>query len=88
MKASLFSPLDTYKLYSSEIIRRVSERNLSQRTLVAKCNISKGAVCNSLKREQEYLKDYESNQSADVKRKTKSEFGKNINDGLYSWFVA
>ncbi len=42
---------------------------LSQKDLAAKYKISKGAVFNILKRKQEYLGDYESNQCNGVKRR-------------------
>jgi hypothetical protein len=70
-----------------ELIRD-SERNESQRDLATKYEISKGAVFNILKRKQEYLADYESNQCSETKRKIKDEMGKKIDDETYSWFVA
>ena len=65
-----------------------SERHLSQRDLAVKYKISTGAVCNILKRKQEYLSDFESNQCNEVKRKLKNNLGKKIDDETYSWFVA
>lgn len=65
-----------------------SERSATQRDLAAKYKISKGAVFNILKRKQEYLADYESNQYSETKRKIKDDLGKKIDDETYSWFVA
>ena len=48
---------------------------LSQRKLATKYNISLGSVSNILKRKQEYLNDYETNQNQNVKRKFKNEKG-------------
>ena len=64
-----------------------SERSASQRDLAVKYKISKGAVFNILKRKQEYLADYESNQYSETKRKMKNDLGKEIDDETYSWFV-
>ena len=65
-----------------------SERCLSQRDLANKYKISKGAVFNILKGKQEYLEDYESNQSSEVKIKIKNDRGRQIDNEMYSWFIA
>jgi predicted DNA-binding protein YlxM (UPF0122 family) len=56
------------------------DRQFSQRDLATKYKISTGAVCDILKRKQEYLDDFESNQCHEVRRK--------IDEETYSWFVA
>ena len=64
------------------------ERGFSHRELKEKVQVSLGAVSNILKRKQEYLDDYESNQNKKFKRKLKDELGQTINDAVYEWFVA
>ncbi|CAF1018326.1 unnamed protein product [Rotaria sordida] len=54
---------------------------LSQKDLAAKYKISTGGVCNILKRKEEYLGDYKSNQCNEV-------LGNKIDGGIYAWFVA
>ena len=64
------------------------ERGLSHRELKDKFQVSLGAVSNILKRKNEYLYDYESNQNKKFKRKLKDDLGQTINDAVYEWFVA
>ena len=63
-------------------------RQFSQRDLEAKYKISTGAVCNILKRKQEYLNDFESNQCHEIRRKIKNNLRRKIDEETYSWFVA
>jgi len=60
---------------------------LSQRKLAEKYKISLGSVSNILKRKEEYLNDYETNQNQNVKRKFKNEYGQQLDDQVYEWFV-
>lgn len=64
------------------------DRKFSQRDLAIKYKISTGAVCNILKRKQEYLNDFESNQCHEIRRKIKNNLRKKIDEETYSWFVA
>ncbi|CAF4043586.1 unnamed protein product [Rotaria sordida] len=64
------------------------DRQFSQRDLATKYKISTGAVCNILKRKQEYLDDFESNQCHEVRRKIKNNLRRKIDEETYSWFVA
>ncbi len=48
---------------------------LSQRKLATKYNISLGSVSNILKRKQEYLNDYETNQNKNVNGNSKMKKG-------------
>ncbi len=66
-------------LKKAELIKDY-DRQFSQRDFATKYKISTGAVCNILKRKQEYLDDFESNQCHEVRRK--------IDEETYSWFVA
>ena len=61
---------------------------MSHRELKDKFQVSLGSFSNILKRKQEYLEDYESNQNKKFKRKLKDELGQTINDAVYQWFVA
>ena len=56
------------------------DRKFSQRDLAIKYKISTGAVCNILKRKQEYLNDFESNQCHEIRRKIKNNLRKKINE--------
>ncbi|CAF4213616.1 unnamed protein product [Rotaria sordida] len=60
---------------------------LSQRTLAERYNISLGSVSNILKRKEEYLHDYETNQNQNVKRKFKSFDSVKLDQQVYEWFV-
>ncbi|CAF3341955.1 unnamed protein product [Rotaria sp. Silwood2] len=79
--------VDLPLLKKVELIRDY-DRQFSQRDLATKYKISTGAVCNILKRKQEYLNDFESNQCHDVRRKIKNNLRRKIDEETYSWFVA
>jgi transposase len=74
-----------------EKLQRIFDNNegngLSQRKLSGKCKISLGSVSNILKRKNEYLNDYKTNQNQNVKRKFKNEYGQQLDDQVYEWFV-
>ena len=40
-----------------------------------------------MKLKKEYLNDYETNQNQNVKRKFKNEYGQQLDDQVYEWFV-
>ncbi len=82
------SPRVDLPLFKKVELIKDSDRHLSQRDLAIKYKISTGAVCNILKRKQEYLDDFESNQCHEVRRKIKNNLGKKIDEETYSWFVA
>jgi predicted DNA-binding protein YlxM (UPF0122 family) len=64
------------------------ERGLSHREIKDKFHASLGAISNILKRKNEYINDYETNQNKKMKRKLKDDFSQTINDTVYEWFVA
>ncbi|CAF1622589.1 unnamed protein product [Adineta ricciae] len=65
-----------------------NEAGSCYRDLRDKFNVSIGAVSNILKRKREYMSDYETNLSKNVKRKTSHDFSQSINESVYEWFVA
>ncbi len=64
------------------------EHDLSHREIKDKFQLSLGAISNILKRKNEYLNDYETNQNKKMKRKMKDNFSQKIEDTVYEWFVA
>ena len=82
------SPRVDLPLFKKVELIKDYDRHLSQRDLATKYKISTGAVCNILKRKQEYLNDFESNQCHEVRRKIKNNLGRRIDEETYSWFVA
>ena len=82
----MLSRIDLPLIKKIELIKD-SDRFLSQRDLANKYKISKGVLFNILKRKQEYLEDYKSNQSSEVKGKIKNDRGRQIDYEIYSWFV-
>ena len=71
--------VDLPLLKTVELIKDYDSQ-FSKRDLAAKYKTSTGAVCNILKRKQEYLNDFESNQCHKIRRK--------IDEETYSWFSA
>jgi hypothetical protein len=72
------SPRVDLPLFKKGELIKDSDRYLSERDLAIKYKISTGAVCNILKRKQEYLDDFESNQCHEVRRKIKNNLGKKL----------
>ena len=64
------------------------ERGSSHREIKDKFQVSLGAISNILKRKNEYINDFETNQSKKIKRKLKDDFSQTINNTVYEWFVA
>ena len=60
---------------------------MAKRSRKNKYKISKGVLFNILKHKQEYLEDYKSNQSSEVKGKIKNDRGRQIDYEIYSWSV-
>ena len=80
-----------HDLTSEEKIQLIRDNDhghgLSFRKLSAKYNnCSIGFVSNILKRKEEYLTDYETNQSKDAKRKMKNDTGSRIDELTFEWF--
>ncbi len=61
---------------------------LSIRKLVEKYAISKSSVANILTRREEYQHDYLANTNQGIKRKSKDDTGKHIDEVLFEWFTA
>ena len=66
---------------------RDKERELSHRGLKDKFQVSVDAIKHILKRQHEYISDYESNMYKKVKRKFHNDLSQTINDTVYEWFV-
>ncbi|CAF1470575.1 unnamed protein product [Rotaria sordida] len=86
--------LTTYRLFISTVKPLLVDTShssggngLSQRTLAERYNISLRSVSNILKRKEEYLHDYETNQNQNVKRKFKSFDSVKLDQQVYEWFV-
>lgn len=62
------------------------DNGVTYRALVEKYKISLGAVTNIIKRRDEYISDYESNQNKETKRKIKSGMAQQIDEAVYEWF--
>ena len=79
-----------HDLTLKEKIQLITDSNdgngLSQRKLVEKYNISLGSVCNILKRKNEFLQDYETNQNQHVKRKFKNFDSLKLDEQVCEWF--
>ncbi|CAF4543840.1 unnamed protein product [Rotaria sp. Silwood2] len=65
----------------------LDDNGLSQHTLTEKYHISLGSVCNILKRKEEYLHDYETNQNQNVKRKFRNFDSGKLDEQVFEWFV-
>ena len=66
---------------------RDKERGLLHRELKDKFQVSVGAITNILKRQHEYISDYEPNMHKKVKRKFHNDLSQTINDTVYERFV-
>ncbi|CAF1163268.1 unnamed protein product [Adineta steineri] len=64
-----------------------SEQGMSYRVLKDKFHISVGSISNILKRKNEYLDDYECNQSKKMKRKSTNNFTQQLGEKTYEWFA-
>ena len=62
---------------------RDKECGLSHRELKDKFQVSVGAITNILKRQHEYISDYEANIHKKVKRKFHNDLSQTINDTVY-----
>ena len=80
-----------HHLTLKERIQLISEnkggKGASQRKLAKKYNISIRSVNKILKRKEEYLNDYQSNQNQDTKRKFKGSDAMKLDEQIYEWFL-
>lgn len=69
-------------------ISLLEDNNMTHRKLAEKYSISLDAVVSIVKRRDEHISDYKSNQNKETRKNTKANMTQQIDEAVYRWFCS